>query len=181
MKVVLKNVRLRFHDLWEAKSVMGSAPKYGATFIIEPGSQNHKDLEQTIKECAALQWKTKASEVLESIRPNSNKFPLREGKEKPNVSGYENMFFIGAKNADRVRILDSDKTELTQEDGRIYPGCYVHASIDVYATAKYGNQIAARLDGLMFVRDGDHFTAGVTFNPNDFDDLSEGGLLEEFA
>ncbi len=59
----------------------------------------------------------------------------------------------------RPLVLDKDaKTHLYATDGKPYAGCYVNASIDIWAQdSQYGKRVNAGLRGVQFIRDGDKF------------------------
>ncbi len=65
---------------------------------------------------------------------------------------------------------------MAEEDGVIYAGCYVNASIEIWAQDnQYGKAIRATLRGVQFFRDGDAFTANNVAAADEFDDLSVDG------
>ena len=65
------------------------------------------------------------------------------------------------------------KQEVTARDGLFYPGCYVDASLDIYAQdhPQYGRRINCGLLAVRFVLDGDSFGGGGGGSANDFADL----------
>ncbi|MGJ0626521.1 ssDNA-binding protein, partial [Xenorhabdus bovienii] len=78
----------------------------------------------------------------------------------------------------RPLVIDCDRTPLTAQDGRPYSGCYVNATISIFAYDKKGKGIGASLGGVQFLRDGDAFAGGGVASVDDFDDLSEGADAE---
>lgn len=171
MKVVLKNVRLSFPDLFTAKAFQaGDEPKYKATFLVEKGSDMEKTIEAAVKQVAKDKWNTKADSVLKSIRNNPNKFCFQDGDSR-DYDGYQGMMALSSSNKARPLLIDRDKTPLTAADGRPYAGCYVNATVELFAYDKSGNGIAASLKGVQFVKDGDAFGGGAPASPDEFDDL----------
>ena len=77
----------------------------------------------------------------------------------------------------RRNILDKDKTELSQTAGRPYGGCYVNATIEVWAQNNdFGKTTRAQLLAVQFAKDGDAFGAGTAKGSADeFEDLSDSG------
>lgn len=182
MKVVLNNVRLAFPNLWTAKQVMGQGDaKFSATYLITPGSENEKRIEAAIEAVAAEKWKTKSATVLKSIRNNPMRFCYRDGDTKSQYAGYAGNMFITASNKQRVPVVDTDRTPLAQEDGRLYAGCYVNAFIDIWADDRYGDGVFATLGPIQFAKDGDAFAGGMVGSIEEFDDVSEGALAGEFS
>lgn len=173
MKVLLKNVRLSYPNLFEARSFGGDGdPAFSASFLFEPGSKAHKDVEAAIKQVAELKWERRAGATLEKIRA-AGKLCLQPGERKGG-DGYEGMMYVSARNKQRPLVLDRDKRPLTATDGRPYAGCYVNASVDIWAQDnQYGQRVNAALNGVQFLSDGEAFGAGAPPSAEDFDALEE--------
>lgn len=174
MKLILKNVRLSFPDLFEPRAFKaGDEPKYKATFLVPKGDPQVAEIEAAIKQALVEFPKCgpkRADAVLNQIRHNPNKFNFQDGDTKE-YDGYEGMMAFSAKNAARPLILDRDKTLLSAADGKPYAGCYVTASVEIFAYDSSGIGVSATLKGVQFVRDGDAFGGGTPASPDDFDDL----------
>ena len=57
-----------------------------------------------------------------------------------------------------AQLLYRDKTPIVEEDGILYAGCYVNASIDLWVMDNsYGKKVLASLNAIQFVRDGEAF------------------------
>jgi len=176
MKVKLQNVRLSFPDLYEAKQFEGQGPfNYRASLLFDPGSQEKKDIDAAIKAVAVEKWGKKADALLAGILPNPQKCCLVDGNTKE-YDGYEDKFALSASRKQekgRPLVLDRDKTPLGQADGKPYAGCYVNATVEIWAQDNtYGKAIRAELLAVQFAKDGDAFAAGSIGNEEDFDDLS---------
>lgn len=179
-KVTLTSVRLSFADIWEARAFEeGQTPKFGASLLIVKGSENDKAIQAAIKEVAKEAWGAKADANLTKIKGNPNKEGYRDG-DKTDYDGYEGCNYIRASSKQRPKIVNRDKSQLTEKDGVIYGGCYVNAIIDVYAYDNKGAGITAGLQGIQFVKDGEAFGGGKVASVDDFDDISEGIDAEEF-
>ncbi len=176
MKVKLTNVRLAFPELFEATQVNGQGDfKFRATFLIDKKRKDLIDaIEQAIKKVATDKWGAKAESVLKSIRGNSMRFNFRDGDEKAEYDGYADHMYIGASNKARPLVIDRDRSPLTAQDARPYSGCYVNATITLFAYDNQGKGISASLGGVQFYRDGDAFAGGGVASEDDFDDLSVG-------
>lgn len=174
MKLSLKNVRLSFPNLFIPQSVQGSEPKFNASFLIEPDSENVAAIEAAIEAVAKEKWGAKADAVLKQLRAG-NKTCLHDGDTK-DYEGYAGMLYISASGGTRPLIMDKDKTTLDSADGKPYAGCYVNASLDIWPQDnQYGKRINAGLRGVQFMRDGDAFAAGGVASEDEFDDLSDIG------
>lgn len=159
--VFLKNVRLAFPELYVAKQYKGEGePKYSATFLIEPGSQNDINIQKAIAEVAAAQWGDKTAQVMKSIEGQPMKFAYLAGDLKA-YDGFEGMKALSAKRKETdgvVLVLDRDMTTLTKESGRPYGGCYVNARVQMWAQKnEWGNGMRATLVVVQFLNDGDSF------------------------
>ncbi|WP_340611676.1 DUF2815 family protein [Xenorhabdus bharatensis] len=181
MKVKLSNVRLAFPELFEATQVNGQGDyKYRSAFLID---KSRKDLiaeiEAAILKVATEKWGAKAEGIIKSIRGNNMRFNFRDGDDKSDYDGYAGCMYISASNKARPLVVDRDRTPLTAQDGRPYSGCYVNATINIFAYDNNGKGISASLGGVQFLRDGDAFTGGGVASIEEFDDLSEGAEAEE--
>lgn len=181
MIIKLENVRLAFADLFEPTAFEeGQEKKYGATFLISKKAPQIRELEAAILEVAVTEWKDKAKGILATIRTNPNKFCFQDGETK-NYDGFQGCMALAAKNKKRPTVRDRDKTPLTEADGKPYAGCYVNASVEIWAQDnKWGKAIRASLRGVQFLRDGDAFSAGSIASEDEFDDLGTGSGDSEF-
>lgn len=173
MKVILKNVRLSFPDLFEPKAFQaGDTPKYKASFLIaKDDAAQLKAIEAAIKATATEKWGAKADAVLKGIRGNPNKFCFQDGDTKE-YDGYAGHMSVSANSKVRPLVYDRDKTPLVAADGKPYAGCYVNASIEFFAYDTPSNGISASLKGVQFASDGDAFGGGAPASPDEFDDLT---------
>jgi len=179
MKVKLVNVRLAFPALFEAKTVNGEGdPRHSAVFIIEPGSDNAKTLAAAVKATAKEKWGAKADGILAELNKKGRICYQESAKTNQSgdvYDGFEDKYFVNTSNKARPLVIDRDKTPLTAADGRPYAGCFVNATIDLWAQDNnYGKRINASLMGVQFFRDGDAFAGGGVSAPDDFDDLGAG-------
>ena len=175
MIIKLKNVRLAFPALFEAKTVNGEGkPAFSAAFIFAKNHPQKKEIDAAIVEVATEKWGAKAEGHLKTLKA-SGKALIGDGDVKAEYDGYAGNLFISARNETRPLIVDKDKTPLTAADGKPYAGCYVIASLDIWAQDnKYGKRINASLRGVQFYADGDAFAGGGAADESDFDDLSDG-------
>lgn len=176
MKVKLTNVRLAFPNLFEAKTIPGSdsGPKFSAVFLINPKSPHIKEIEAAIDQIGQDKWGAKWPTIKKAMQ-SQLKICLHDGSEKADVSGYEGNKFVNASNASRPIVLDRDKSPLVVTDGKPYGGCYVNATVDLWAQDNtYGKRINASLMGVQFHADGDSFSGGAIGTADDFDEVTEG-------
>ena len=184
MQVKLPNVRIAFPEIFRATPFKeGDDPTFSATFLIPKGSALDKEIEAAIQETAKAKWGAKAEQILKSIRHNPNRFCYQDGDTK-SYDGFEGHMALRAKSKVRPLVIDTDKSPLTEADGRPYSGCYVHASVDIFTYDNSGKGISSQLRGVRFFKDGDAFAAGRPASVNEFDEfdnLGEGATADDLV
>lgn len=179
MILKLKNVRLAFPQLFEAKTVNGEGtPAFSASFILPPDHPQIKEINAAIDATAKEKWGEKTAAILKAARA-ADKVCLHDGDTKAEYEGYSGNLYISARNKTRPTVVDTNKTELGVADGKPYAGCYVHAVLELWAQDNnYGKRVNASLRGVQFVKDGDAFAGGGAASVDDFDDLGDGADAE---
>lgn len=182
MKLKLTNVRLAFPVLFEARTVNGEGkPAFSASFLIDPKDPQVKAIHAAIEQVAKEKWASKADAMLKQMRAQ-DKVALHDGDLKANYDGFPGMFYVSARSATRPLVIDRDKSPLAEADGRPYAGCYVNASIELWAQDNnYGKRVNASLRGVQFNRDGDAFAGGGAASEDEFDDVGEGADAESLV
>lgn len=166
MKVLLKNVRLSFPSLFKTEVYAGEdTGKYAATFLIP---KSDKKTVQAIESACQQALKEKYGDKI----PKGFKMPLVDGDDKE-YDGYANHYSIKATTKKRPTLVNRDKTPIAEEDGILYGGCYVNASIDVWVMDNsYGKKVLASLNAIQFVKDGESF-GSKSEGADDFEDLDD--------
>ena len=174
MKFTARNVRLSFPKIWKAEAFANdptSKPAFSTSFILQADDPQVGELNALIEELAREDWKEKAPAILAQLRAKDD-ICLHDGNLKSQYEGYAGNWYVTARSAGKPLIIDRDRTELTEQDGRPYGGCYATVSIDVYVQDnKFGKRVNASLRGVQFVQDGDAFSGGPPASPEEFDDL----------
>lgn len=181
-KLKLQNVRLSYPDLFEANEYEGKR-NFGATFLIEPGSKQDKEIREALDAEAKEKFKDKAPAILKAALAGGNqKCCYWDGNTKT-YDGYADMMALTAKRAEdkgRPLVIDKNKSPLTAADGKPYAGCYVNASVELWAQDnKFGKSVRCTLLGVQFANDGDAFSAGSVASEDDFDDLGDSGDADD--
>lgn len=185
MKVVLNNVRGAFLKPWEPEQFNGTGePACTGAFLMDPktphGKANIDKLKAAIQQVAAEKWKDKAANTVKTLHAKGD-LCLHDGAEKAEYDGFEGMMFVTGRNKSRPVVVDTDRSPLTQADGKPYSGCYVNVSLDVWAQDnKFGKRVNAKLLAIQFKADGEAFSGGEAYSDNDFED-EEGELATEGA
>ena len=158
MKVITgPKTRWSYANVWEAKSVNGSAPKFSVSLIV-PKS----DTATVAKVKAAIEAAYKEGES--KLKGNGRtvpalsviKNPLRDGDiERPDDPAYANAYFINANSATAPGIVDAACNPIMNRS-EVYSGVYGRASISIYAFNANGNKgIACGLNNLQKISDGE--------------------------
>lgn len=186
-RILLRDVRLSFASgIWEATTIPGAdataKPKFNCGLILPPDHPQLADINAKMVAVAKEKWGAKWEAQYKAIE-KADKLALHDGDTKA-YDGYAgNLFMSPSANEDSPpNIFDSNKRPLTKKDGRPYGGCYVNASIELWAQDNgFGKRINAQLRGIQFLRDGDAFSAGRPADSDEFEDVSEGADAADFA
>lgn len=172
-KIKLHNVRLSFPSLFRKAVFNGEETKFEGTFLLN--KEEHADKIDEIK--AAID--RMVSENLKGVKLKDDKICLKDGDDI-DYAGYDGCMSLKASNNKRPKILDRDKTQLSEDDNRLYAGCYVNAVIELWAqNNQYGKRINANLLGVQFFKDGEPFSDGATASDDDFDTFDD-DMMEDF-
>jgi hypothetical protein len=172
INIVLENVRASYLSLFTAKAFKpGDKEKYSATAIMDKAKNVAaiKLVQATIKAVGDEKW-------------GAGKWPklkgtcLHEGTERrdpqkyPDSDGYPDGYgpgcmYLSASTDKRISVVDRDLTPIGAEDLKVYSGCYINMSVQIYAMddkkhPEYGKGIYASLRTVQFVRKGEAFGAG---------------------
>jgi len=169
-KVQLKDVRLTFPQLFDAKQVNGQGdPKFSAAFLIPKNHPQMAELKAAISTAATEKWATKAGDVLKQLQAG-DKLCLHDGDAKSDYDGYSGHFFINASNKIRPLVIGPDRAPLTASDGKPYSGCYVNAIVEIWPQDnQFGKRVNASLLGVQFIRDGERLAGGGVAAADDFE------------
>jgi len=178
MKIKLNGVRLSFPQLFEATTVNGEGkPAFSAAFLISPKDPQVAAINAAIDAVAKEKWGAKAEANIKAMRA-ADKVCLHSGDLKSNYDGFEGNLYVSARNSMRPLVIDVNKSPLTEQDGKPYAGCYVNASIELWAQDNNsGKRVNATLMGVQFYKDGESFTGGGVADTDDFDDLTAEDLV----
>ena len=163
--------RWSYANVWEAKSINGSDPKYSVSLIIPKDDQKTV---KKIKEAIQAAYKEGESKLKgngKSVPPlKAIKTPLRDGDtDRPDDEAYANAYFVNANSKNAPGIVDSDREPILDQS-EVYSGCYGRASITFYAFNSNGNKgIACSLNHLQKFADGEPL-GGRTSAEEDFAD-----------
>ena len=132
MKVITgPNTRWSYANVWEAKSINGSAPKYSVSLIIPKSDTVTVHKIKAAIEAAYKEGEGKLKGNGKSVPPLSVlKTPLRDGDlERPDAPEYAGCYFVNANSASAPGIVDADRQEIIDRS-EVYSGVYGRASIN---------------------------------------------------
>ena len=151
------NTRWSYANVWDAKSINGSAPKYSVSLIIPKSDAATVQKIKAAIQAAYEEGESKLKGNGKAVPPLASiKTPLRDGDaERPNDPVYKNAYFINANSATAPGIVDADRNPIL-ERSEVYSGVYGRASISLYAYNTNGAKgVACGLNNLQKIRDGE--------------------------
>lgn len=179
----LHNVQLAFPAIAQPQAYADGEPAYGAKFPIEPGSENHKKIEDAMLAVAKEQWNDKGEATLKRLVEDGKvaltKKVYRSKKTNEAYDGFEGMHYISAR-ATKTAPTVYDQYNTKIEDKRTiermaYSGAIVHASIEIWSQDnKWGQRINCSLRGLMLTGKGSDLSGGsAPASEDEFADLAD--------
>lgn len=180
-KVMLRNVRLSYEHIFTPSSFDDSQDaKYNATFIIPKDHADVADLRKAFFEVGKEKY---PNAFTGKGWPNGFTCALKDGDKDTDQEGiilseknpeYAGCYVLRADSLRRPVVIDRKKAALTEDDGVIYSGCYVNASLGVatYEFGKVKKGVKCYLNGVQFVKDGERFGSDAL---SDFDDIDDNG------
>lgn len=183
-KIMLRNVRLSYEHIFKPTAFDDSQDaKYSATFIIP---KDHPDL-PAVKRAYFEAGKEEFDAFYEGKAwPKGFTCSLKDADVETDSMGevlaeknpaYKGCYILEANSTRRPITVDRRKAAVTEEDGIIYSGCYVNASLAAagYTYGKVKKGVKCYLNGVQFVKDGERFGADAS---DDFDALD--GDVDDF-
>tara|TARA_R110000744_G_scaffold174165_1_gene292983 strand:- start:306 stop:860 length:555 start_codon:yes stop_codon:yes gene_type:complete len=182
-KMMIQNARIAFPEIFKAVTFDGTGePSYSATLMLGP---DHPQLEaiRAAQEAVGIdKWGAKWATVKKEMEAK-DKMALHDGNTK-DLDGFRGNFFVSTRSKanSRPTVIDRDKTPLVETDGKPYGGCFINASIELWAQDNsYGKRINAQIRGVQFVRDGDSFAGGIPASSDEFEEVSDGAFADDLA
>jgi hypothetical protein len=180
-KILLKNVRLAFANIFEPAALPSDPTNlaYGAKFPIPQDHPQVKEIEAAMLAEAKAEWKDKGQAVFDNMTKTGRKPDVPFVKAPyTNIDGavydgFQGAFTLSARNGGKVPLkptaFDAQNHLVSQADGVVYPGCYVDASIEIYAVDNtFGRRLSCSLRGIRKVADGDAFGGGTKASAEEF-------------
>lgn len=180
-RILIQNARIAlFNDpaLWTPKQFKGTGLfAYRATLLIAPENPAMAQINAAIDKVAKEKWAAKSDAILKQIKASDNKCFFTDGDLKT-YNGYPGNWAIVAtrqQNAGAPVVCGrgGKKDPIGESDGRLYSGCYVNSTIEVWAQDnEWGKAIRALLINVQLVRQGESFGGAAPATAANLDDLS---------
>ena len=155
----------------------GGEAAFSASFLLHPTHKQLPEIKKALLAVAKEKWGAKGEAIYKALEA-SDKICLHKGDSKAEYDGFEGMLYVSSRSKTRPTVFDGQRNELTEADGKPYSGCYVNASIELWAQENdFGKRVNAQLRGVQFLRDGDAFAGGG--KPADADEFDEIGAPAE--
>ena len=161
-KVVTGKVRFCYVNVFEPTAMNeGDTPKYNICVLIPKSDAATIDKINKAVEAAKEAGKAKLADKNGRI-PANLKLPMRDGDvERPDDPAFEGHYFINANSMRQPSIVDRSLNPIMSRD-EFYSGCYGRASINFYAFNVSSKGIAAGLNNLQKLEDGEMLAGGST-------------------
>lgn len=161
-KVVTGKVRFCYANVFEPTAMNeGDTPKYNVCILIPKSDTKTVEKIKAAIEAAKAAGKAKLADKSGRI-PATIKTPLRDGDdERGDDPAFEGMYFINANSQRKPSIVDKDLNPI-MDKSEFYSGCYGRASINFYAFNVSSKGIAAGLNNLQKLADGEMLSGGST-------------------
>lgn len=161
-KVVTGKVRFCYANVFEPTAMNeGDTLKYSICILIPKSDTATIDKIKKAIEAAKEAGKAKLADKNGRI-PANLKLPLRDGdEERPDDPAFEDHYFINANSMHQPSIVDRSLDPIMSRD-EFYSGCYGRASINFYAFNVSSKGIAAGLNNLQKLEDGEMLAGGST-------------------
>lgn len=159
-KVVTGKVRFCYANVFEPTALNeGDAPKYNVCILIPKSDTKTLAAIKNAIENAKVVGKAKIADKNGKI-PSTIKTPLRDGdEERSDDPAFEGMMFVNANSTRKPSIVDKNLNPIMSQD-EFYSGCYGRASINFYAFNVQSKGIAAGLNNLQKLEDGEPLAGG---------------------
>lgn len=161
-KVVTGKVRFCYVNVFEP-TAMGDndTPKYNVCILIPKSDTATVDKIKKAIEAAKEAGKAKLADKNGRI-PSNIKVPLRDGDdERGDDPAFADCYFINANSLRQPSVVDLALNPILDRS-EFYSGCYGRASINFYAFNVQSKGIAAGLNNLQKLADGEMLAGGST-------------------
>jgi hypothetical protein len=176
MDIKLPNVRLLYAAaLFEPqRGPNGEGElKHSATFGYAKDHPVVAVIKAGFQKVATEKWGAKAGVVYAELKAG-DKLCQHDGDAKASKEGYAGNLYLSASNKLKPLIIDGQLQPVAANSGIIYSGCYVNATIQLWAQEnKWGKRINASLKGVQFLRNGPRLSGGGVSSVEEYEAIPE--------
>ena len=178
--------RICYANIWEAKSILGSEPKFSVSCLFDKDDKDTIALIQKAIDAAKEQGKSKCWGG-KIPTGSSFKLPLHDGDvDRADDEAYEGMMYVNATSKDAPQIVGRKKQPIT-DPMEVGSGDYCMVTINFYPFNANGASkgVAAGLSNIQLAAHGERLSGRVSADkdfdelPGDDDDVL-GGELPDF-
>lgn len=161
-KVVTGKVRFCYTNVFEPTAMNeGDTPRYSICILIPKSDTKTLDAINKAIEAAKVAGKAKLADKTGRI-PSSIKTPLRDGDdERGDDPAFADTMFINANSMRKPVVVDKNLNPIMSMD-EFYSGCYGRVSLNFYAFNVQSKGIAAGLQNIQKLEDGEMLAGGST-------------------
>lgn len=176
-KVITGKVRFSYVSIFQKKSFNGEDGKYQITLLIPKSDKKtvkkiRDAIEEATRDGITSKWHGK--------KPGKLWNPLQDGEDKADTNPeYAGCWYVTAKSTSRPGVVDADKIEILDAE-EVYSGCYGRASITFYPYNTSSNGIAAALNNIQKLEDGERLGGSRASAEEDFADDYEDDYEDDF-
>ena len=154
-QVLIKDARIGYPKLFRPEAIKNlpdSKPRYGCAIYLKKsdkktGGRIQRIVDELIKS------------KLDGVKPKTKDMCITDGDGEDGDENTAGCYIISANRAERQRmpqVIDRDRTQLGEDDGRIYAGCRCNFLVSFYVP-KGWSKIAASLEIVQFWGDDEPF------------------------
>ena len=150
-KIMSPKFRVSFPSVFEPSAFKNQEAKYRLTMLFDKKT----DI-SALKDLCRCAIEEKWPNV--SKRPKGLRNPIRDGAEKPDMTGYENCVFANATSKMKPGVVDENVQPIVSPED-FYAGCYARATLTAYAYDTAGNRgVAFGLQNIQKLANGEPFS-----------------------
>lgn len=161
-KVVTGKVRFCYTNVFEPAAMSDEdTPKYSVCILIpKSDTKTIKAIEKAVKTAMEI-GKSKLANKAGQLPPAASlKLPLRDGDiDRSDDEAFAGMMFLNASTQRKPAVVDKDLNPIMDKN-EFYSGCYGRASLNFYAFNVQSKGVAAGLNNLQKLEDGDMLAGG---------------------
>ena len=167
----IKEARLSFPNVLQARSQNNGPPKFNANFIVDQNSQEWAEAMQLVGQVAQDKWQQHAQNILNMIQGDKRLRCYGSGNEKVSqqtgeiYEGFKEpgVCWLSASSANPPQLRNAANEEVNAMTGAntlFVGGNYVSGLIRLWPQEnEHGRAIRAELVGIQYLREGEHFGA----------------------